>query len=53
MFSMDDFDSSEEVVDNPIEENIAPDEPTSEELAPIEESSVWKNHLRNLAVKQQ
>ena len=40
MFSMDDFDSSEEVVDNPIEENIAPDEPLSEELAPVEEGSV-------------
>ena len=40
MFSMDDFDSSEEVVDNPIEENIAPDEPTSEELAPVEEGSL-------------
>ena len=40
MFSMDDFDSSEEVVENPIEENIAQDEPTSEELAPVEESSI-------------
>ena len=38
MFSMDDFDSAEDVVDNPIEENIAPDEPTSEELASVEES---------------
>ena len=38
MFSMEDFDSAEEVVDNPIEENIAPDEPTSEELAPVEGS---------------
>lgn len=40
MFSMDDFDSSEEVVENPIEENIAQDEPPSEELAPVEESSI-------------
>lgn len=40
MFSMDDFDSSEEVVDNPIEENIAQDEPPSEELAPVEDSSI-------------
>ena len=40
MFSMDDFDSSEEVVENPIEENIAQDELTSEELAPVEESSI-------------
>lgn len=40
MFSMDDFDSSEEVVENPIEENIAQDEPPSEELAPVEDSSI-------------
>ncbi len=40
MFSMDDFDSSEEVVENPIEENIAQDEPPSEELAPVKDSSI-------------
>ena len=39
MFSMDDFDSAEEVFDNPIEEKIVPNDTASEEPVPEEVSS--------------